>query len=219
MTTFEYDLLLKAFPLLASAVVETIEISVFAIVVGGLLGTGLGLVQVAGSPVLKLAVRGYVYFMRGVPLLVIIFLVYFGLPRLGLGLSAFTSGVIALGLNSAAFMAEIVRAGLESIDVGQSEAATSIGLSERQTALLILFPQSLRRIVPPTTNEFIQLVKGSSLLSTIGVYELTRSGQSIIATTFAPFEIYIGIALFYLVLVGALSVVSEYLERVTLRRV
>src|SRR5262245_39569435 len=157
--------------------------------------------------------------MRGVPLLVTIFLVYFGLPRLGLAFSAFTSGVIALGLNSAAFMAEIVRAGLQSIDIGQTEAATSIGLSERQTAVFILMPQSVRRILPPTTNEFIQLVKGSSLLSTIGVYELTRSGQSVIATTFAPFEIYLGIAVFYLVLVAGLSAVAEYLERVVLRRV
>jgi polar amino acid transport system permease protein len=216
---FDYDLLLSVLPLLASAAVETIEISLLSILIGAVLGVLLGLVQLAGSLLLKRLVRLYVYFMRGVPLLVTIFLVYFGLPRLGLAFSAFTSGVIALGLNSAAFMAEIVRAGLESIDIGQTEAATSIGLSERQTAVFILMPQSVRRILPPTTNEFIQLIKGSSLLSTIGVYELTRSGQSVIATTFAPFEIYLGIAVFYLVLVAGLSAVAEYLERVVLRRV
>jgi His/Glu/Gln/Arg/opine family amino acid ABC transporter permease subunit len=214
---FNWPLLAQSLPVMASATVATIELSLLAILIGAVLGIVFGLIQVGGPQPLRVLVKSYVSFIRGVPLLVIIFLVYFGLPGIGLTLSAFASGAIALGLNSAAFMAEIVRAGLQSIEVGQTEAAKSIGLSQAQTALFVLLPQSLRRIVPPTTNEFIQLVKGSSLLSVIGVYELTRSGQTIIARTFAAFEIYLGIAAFYLVLIGILSAGSAYLERRVLR--
>lgn len=217
MNTFKWDLLWQSIPVMAQATIATIQVSVVAILIGAVLGLVFGLILVGGPMPLKALVRGYVSFMRGVPLLVIIFLVYFGLPGIGLTLSAFVSGAIALGLNSAAFMAEIVRAGLQSIDPGQTEAAKSIGLSDAQTALLVLLPQSVRRVIPPTTNEFIQLTKSSSLLSVIGVYELTRSGQTIIARTFAAFEIYMGIALFYLVLIGILSGASAYVERRMLR--
>lgn len=213
MDSFDWQLLVQSLPVMAAGAAATIEISLVAILIGAVLGIVFGLVQVGGPAPARAAVRAYVGFIRGVPLLVIIFLVYFGLPVVGVTLSAFASGAIALGLNSAAFMAEIVRASLESIDRGQTEAARSIGLSDAQTALYVLLPQSLRRMAPPTTNEFIQLVKGSSLLSVIGVYELTRSGQTIIARTFAAFEIYVGIAIFYLVVIGALSTVSSYLER------
>jgi His/Glu/Gln/Arg/opine family amino acid ABC transporter permease subunit len=217
LNSFDWQLLWQSLPIMASATVATIELSVLAILIGAVLGVVFGLILVGGPLPLRVLVRGYVSFIRGVPLLVIIFLVYFGLPGIGLTLSAFLSGAIALGLNSAAFMAEIVRAGLQSIDIGQTEAAKSIGLSEAETALFVLLPQSFRRIIPPTTNEFIQLAKSSSLLSVIGVYELTRSGQTIIARTFAAFEIYLGIAAFYLVLIGVLSAASAYLERRMLR--
>jgi len=203
----------ESLPLLLSASVATVEISIFAIILAAVLGLFLGLIQVAGPRPARVAVRAYVTFMRGVPLLVVIFLVYFGLPGIGLTFSAFLAGIIALGLNSGAFVAEIVRAGLSSIAPGQSEAARSIGLSDWQTAMSVLLPQSVRRIVPPMTNEFSQLVKGSSLLSAIGVYELTRSGQTIIARTFTAFEIYLEIAALYLVLVGVLSVLSARVER------
>jgi His/Glu/Gln/Arg/opine family amino acid ABC transporter permease subunit len=217
VSSFDWPLLVQSLPLMATGAIATIEISLLAILIGAVLGVVFGLVQVGGPAPLRALVKAYVSLVRAVPLLVIIFLVYFGLPGAGLTLSAFVSGAIALGLNSAAFMAEIVRAGLESIDRGQTEAAKSIGLSEAQTALYVLLPQSLRRMAPPTTNEFIQLVKGSSLVSLIGVYELTRSGQTIIARTFAAFEIYLGIAVFYLILIGALSGASAYLERNVLR--
>jgi His/Glu/Gln/Arg/opine family amino acid ABC transporter permease subunit len=213
VANFDWQLLAQSLPVMATGALATIEISLLAILIGAVLGIVFGLLQVGGPAAARGLVRAYVGFVRGVPLLVMIFLVYFGLPGLGVTLSAFASGAIALGLNSAAFMAEIVRASLQSIDRGQTEAARSIGLSEAQTALYVLLPQSLKRMAPPTTNEFIQLVKSSSLLSVIGVYELTRSGQTIIARTFAAFEIYLGIAVFYLVVIGVLSTVSTYLER------
>jgi ABC-type amino acid transport system permease subunit len=161
---------------------------------------------------LKPPVRVYVYFIRGTPALVQIFLVYFALPRIGLELSAFWSGVVALAFNSAGFIAEIVRAGLQSIDSGQSEAAFSIGMTVRQSILFILLPQSLRRITPPLTNEVITLVKTSSLLSVISIFELTRSAQVIIAERFVPFELYFALAVYYLVVITLLSWCSEYIE-------
>jgi polar amino acid transport system permease protein len=154
-----------------------------------------------------------VQFIRGTPLLIQIFLIYFGLPAVGINLPAFWSGVIALGLNSGGFQAEIVRAGIESIDRGQTEAARSIGMSRFKTLVFILVPQTIRRVLPPVTNELITLTKSSSLLSAIAALELTHAGQLIIARTFAPFEIYAAVAVIYLALVAVLSRGSAFLEK------
>jgi His/Glu/Gln/Arg/opine family amino acid ABC transporter permease subunit len=190
----------------------TLEISACAMILATAIGLALGLISVSDLTALKGVVRVYVYFIRGTPALVQIFLVYFALPRLGVELSSFWSGVVALAFNSAGFIAEIVRAGLQSIDAGQSEAALSIGMTPRQTIVYILLPQSLRRITPPLTNEVITLVKTSSLLSVISVFELTRTAQVIIAERFVPFELYFALAVYYLVMITALSWASEYIE-------
>ncbi len=176
-------------------------------------GEVMGLISVSDLGFLKRIVRAYVYFVRGTPALVQIFLVYFALPRIGLELSSFWSGVVALAFNSAGFVSEIVRAGLQSIDPGQNEAALSIGMTNRQSIVHILLPQSLRRITPPLTNEMITIVKSSSLLSVISVTELTRSAQLIIAAKFVPFELYLALAVYYLVIISAMAQVSEYVER------
>lgn len=210
---FDFRLIVESIPFLAKGAVYTVQVSVLAIVFGLVLGWILGLVAVSGVRWLRAITWGYVQFIRGTPLLVQIFLIYFGLPALGLNIPAYWSGVIALGLNSAGFQAEIVRAGIESIDRGQTEAARSIGMSSFQTLLFILVPQTIRRVIPPLTNELITLTKSSSLLSAIAVLELTHAGQAIIARTFAPFEIYAAVAVFYLVLIAVLSRGSALLER------
>jgi len=207
------ELIVESLPLLLRGAVYTVEVSVLAIVAGLVLGWLFGLSAVSGLRALRAVTWCYVYFIRGTPLLVQIFLIYFGLAALGLNLPAFWSGVVALGLNSGGFQAEIVRAGIESIDRGQSEAARSIGMSRFQTLLFILVPQTIRRVIPPLTNELITLVKSSSLLSAIAALELTHAGQLIIARTFAPFEIYAAVAVIYLVLVSFLSRISALLER------
>jgi ABC-type amino acid transport system permease subunit len=158
-------------------------------------------------------VRGYVDFIRGTPLLIQIFLVYFALPVIGINLPEFWAGVIALSLNAAGFLAEIVRAGIGSIEKGQAEAARSIGMRHHQILFHVLLPQSLRSVVPPATNEMITLVKGSALLSVISVYELTRAGQAVIAVHFAPFEIFVLIALYYYLTVSLLAWASRWVER------
>ena len=210
---FDFRLIVDSVPLLARGALYTVQVSVLAIVFGLVLGWALGLIAVAGPRWLRAIAWAYVQFIRGTPLLVQIFLIYFGLPAFGINVPAFWSGVIALGLNSGGFQAEIVRAGIESIDRGQSEAARSIGMSSLQALLLILVPQTIRRVIPPLTNELITLTKSSSLLSAIAVLELTHAGQAIIARTFAPFEIYTAVAVFYLALIAILSRASALLER------
>ena len=210
---FDLGLIVDSVPFLLRGAVYTVQVSVLAIAVGLVLGWLFGLAAVSGVTALRAVTGCYVQFIRGTPLLVQIFLIYFGLPVLGLNLPAYWSGVIALGLNSGGFQAEIVRAGIESIDRGQTEAARSIGMSRFQTLVFILVPQTIRRVIPPLTNELITLVKSSSLLSAIAALELTHAGQLIIARTFAPFEIYAAVACIYLVMVGVLSRASALLEK------
>ena len=194
MVGFDWGVVWYAVPYMLQGALVTLEISICAMAVGTVVGIVCGLVSVSRRAVLKAVVRAYVYFVRGTPALVQIFLIYFALPRIGLELSPFASGVVALAFNSGGFIAEIVRAGLQSVDAGQTEAALSIGMTDRQSILFILLPQSLRRITPPLTNELITLVKSSSLLSVISIAELTRSAQVIIAERFTPFELYAALA-------------------------
>ena len=211
--TFDWALVQKAIPLLGTGLLTTVKICLLAMLLGIVLGGALGLGSLSRWKPLRWAVMAYVDFIRGTPLLVQIFLVYFALPVVGVNLPEFWAGVIALGLNAAGFIAEIVRAGVGSIESGQSEAARSIGMRHSQILFHILLPQSLRSIVPPTTNELITLVKGSALLSVISVYELTRAGQAIISVHFAPLEIYLLIALYYYATVSSLAWLSRWLER------
>jgi polar amino acid transport system permease protein len=213
MPDFDWGVIWYAAPYMLQGTVVTLEISFCALIVGTIIGIVCGLVSVSDMAIPKAFVRAYVYFVRGTPALVQIFLVYFALPRIGLEFSSFWSGVVALAFNSAGFIAEIMRAGLQSIDTGQTEAALSIGMTERQSIQFILLPQSLRRITPPLTNELITLVKSSSLLSVISITELTRTAQLIIAEKFVPFELYAALAVYYLVIISVLSWGSEALEK------
>ena len=213
MLGMRWEVAFENLAFLLRATVTTVEVSVLAILFGLVVGWMFGLFSVSHSVPLQTITWGYVQVIRGTPLLVQIFLIYYGLAGLGLNLSAFWAGVVALTLNSGGYSAEIVRAGIESIDRGQTDAANSIGLSRFQTMLWILLPQAVRRTIPGLTNELISLVKASSLLAVIGTLELTHAGQVVIARTFTPFEIFITVALIYLVIVAILSRGSDYLER------
>jgi polar amino acid transport system permease protein len=213
MGSFDWGAVWYAIPYMLQGTVITLEISVCAMVLASVVGLAMGLISASNMRVPKAIIKAYVYFVRGTPALVQIFLVYFALPRIGLELSSFWSGVVALAFNSAGFIAEIMRAGLQSIDAGQTEAALSIGMTDRQSILFILLPQSLRRVTPPLTNELITVVKSSSLLSVISITELTRSAQLIIAERFVPFELYAALAVYYLILISILSLGSEYVEK------
>src|ERR1700722_18077575 len=213
MNAFDWGVIWYAVPYLCQGAVVTLELSALAMLFGTTIGAAAGLLSLAENVVVRAIVRSYVYFVRGTPALVQVFLVYFALPQAGLELSAFWSGVVALAFNSGGFIAEIVRSGLQSIEPGQTEAAKSIGMTNRQSVLFILLPQSLRRITPPLTNEVITLVKSSSLLSVISITELTRSARVIIAERFVPFELYAALAVYYLVIISILAWFSEYVEK------
>ena len=211
--TIDWDIIVKSIPLLAEGIVVTLQVSAIAAVLGLLLGVIFGLGALSRSRPVRWIVTAYVDFIRGTPLLIQIFLVFFALPMVGIRFDEFWAGVIALSLNAAAFVAEVVRGGVGSIEKGQTEAAKAIGMRHSQILVFILLPQAYRQMVPPLTNELISLVKNSSLLSVISVYELTRAGQAIISVHFVPFEIYTLLALYYYALIKALSWLSTQLER------
>lgn len=209
----DWEIVRESIPLLAEGLVVTLQISAVSAVLGLILGVILGLGALSRSRLIRWLVLAYVDFIRGTPLLIQIFLVFFALPMIGIRFDEFWAGVIALSLNAAAFVAEVVRGGVGSIERGQTEASMAIGMRHRQILVHILLPQAYRQMVPPLTNELISLVKNSSLLSVISVYELTRAGQAIISVNFVPFEIYTLLALYYYVLIKAISWLSARIER------
>jgi len=209
----DWAIIASSIPLLGVGLLATVKICSLAILFGTLLGFVLGLGSLSQYRLLRWTILAYVDFIRGTPLLIQIFLVYFALPVIGINLNEYWAGVLALSLNAGGFICEIVRGGINSIEKGQTEAARSIGMRPGQILLYILLPQSFRAILAPITNELITLIKGSALLSVISVYELTRAGQSIIAVHFVPFEIFLLIALYYYVLITSLAWLSRYAER------
>jgi His/Glu/Gln/Arg/opine family amino acid ABC transporter permease subunit len=210
---FDWGVVAYAAPLLAEGIVVTLKISVLAGALGLLFGFSLGLAALSGIRPLVWIVRGYVDFIRGTPLLIQIFLVFFALPVIGIRFSEFWAGVIALALNAGAYVSEVVRGAVGAIEKGQTEAALSIGMTRAPLLIHVLLPQAWRPMVPALTNDMVTLTKNSSLLSVISVYELTRAGQAVISTHFAPFEIYLLLALYYYVLITALATASRWLER------
>ena len=210
---------LDALPTLLQGALITLQLTAVAVTLGLVGGTLLGIARLSPLAPLRLATRIYIDFFRGTPLLVQIFMIYFGIPALvnSLGSSfsfnRFVAAILALTLNSAAYLAEIVRAGIQSIDLGQREAAESLGLGPVQTMRYIIFPQAFRRMIPPLGNEFITLLKDTSLVAVIGYEELFRRGQLIVAQNYRAFEIYITVALVYLVLNTLSSQVFIWLER------
>jgi His/Glu/Gln/Arg/opine family amino acid ABC transporter permease subunit len=188
-------------------------LSLLAILVSWVFGLLAALGKASRFAALRQASNFYIWFIRGTPTLIQIFIVYFGLPQIGIRLSPFVAGVLALGFNGGAYIAEIVRAGLLSIPKGQMESAQALGMSRLHLMSRIILPQVFRVILPPVTNEAITMVKNTSLLSTITVVELTLYSQIIIAATFRPFDFYIAVALVYLALTTLLSQVSAWAER------
>lgn len=210
---------LDALPNLLRGAIITLQLTAFSVILGLIGGTLLGIARLSPLWLLRLASRVYVDFFRGTPLLVQIFMIYFGIPALSqnLGLEfnfdRFVAAILALSLNAAAYLAEIVRAGIQSIDIGQREASESLGLGPIQTMRYVIFPQAFRRMIPPLGNEFITLLKDTSLVAVIGYEELFRRGQLIVAQNYRSFEIFITVALVYLILNTLSSQAFILLER------
>lgn len=210
---FNVDLVMTSIPLLLLGAGITIKITVLSVAVGIIIGLIMGIARISSFRVLRLLAAVYVDFFRGTPLLVQIFLVYFALPLLtGQRSDPYVAAISACGLNSGAYVAEIFRSGIQSIDKGQMEAGRSLGMTWLQTMRYIIVPQAFKRVIPQLGNEFIALLKDSSLVSVIGFEELTRRGQLIIAKTYASMEIWTCVAIIYLVMTLSISRFVAYLE-------
>lgn len=211
--------ILNALPNLLQGALVTLYLTACSVFLGTIAGALIGIARLSPVKILRWVTKAYIDFFRGTPLLVQIFMVYFGLPALlqGVGinfsLERLTAAVIALSLNSAAYIAEIVRGGIESIEKGQSEAAQSLGLGAVATMRYVILPQALRRMLPPLSNAFITLIKDTSLVAVIGFEELFRRGQLIVAESYRAFEIYAAVALIYLALTLISSQAFSFLER------
>lgn len=196
----------QSLPTLLNGALVTLQLAFISGLLGLISGSLIGIIRLSTIKPLRFLARAYIDFFRGTPLLVQIFMIYFGLPAIfqeigfNLTLNRFIAGVVALSLNSAAYIAEVVRGGIESIENGQTEAAKSLGLNPLQTMIYVIFPQAFRRMIPPLGNEFISLLKDTSLVAVIGFEELFRKGQLIVSENYRAFEIYAAVAVIYLCL-------------------
>ncbi|MEM1046130.1 MAG: amino acid ABC transporter permease [Pseudomonadota bacterium] len=192
----------------------TITLSLTAIAISIVIGLLVALPGISSHRGLRAFNRVYVEIVRAVPILVLILWVYYGLPQMaGIAISVFWAGVIALALSDSAFQAEIFRAGIQSIARGQYEAAHSISLSYRDTMRFVILPQAIRRILPALGNQLVYMLKMSSLVSVIGMQELTRRANELVVTEYRPLEIYTILVLEYLVLILIVSAGVRWLER------
>ena len=214
LMTFDMDLVFNSFPLLLIGAGVTIQITVLSTAIGFVIGLIVGVARISHVRLLRMLAEVYVEFFRGTPLLVQIFLFYFALPVLtGQRIDPFIAAISACGINSGAYVAEIFRAGIQSVDDGQMEAGRSLGMTWLQTMRYIIVPQAFKRVIPPLGNEFIAMLKDSSLVSVIGFEELTRRGQLIIAKTYGSMEIWLSVAVIYLAMTLTISRLVAYLER------
>ncbi len=200
-------------PLLWAGVQFTIPLTLLSFALGLAVGLIVALIRLFGPPPLAAFVRFYIWIIRGTPLLVQLFLIFYGLPSVGILLDAFPAALIGFTLNVGAYTSEIIRAVISSVPKGQWEAAYSIGMTWPQALRRTVLPQAARTAVPPLSNTFISLVKDTSLAAAITVPELFQAAQRIVATTYEPLILYVEAALIYLALSSVLSALQERLEQ------
>lgn len=191
----------------------TIVITALSVAMGMVLGLFAGLGKLSKNRLIYGLSTAYIDFFRGTPLFVQIFLLYFGVLPLFYDNDPISSAIIALGLNSAAYIAEIIRAGIQAVDKGQTEAARSLGMNEREAMMYVILPQAYKIVIPPMINEFIALLKDSSLVSAITVGELMHRGDLVFANTYEATWVFGTIALMYLVITKSIALLGDYAER------
>ena len=209
----DFSVIIKNLPLFLKGVFLTVEISFFAIIIGLCIGILAAVARTSRFKILNLMAAAYVEVFRNTPLLIQIFIIFFGLPSIGIKLSPYISGLTALVLYVGAYNTEVIRAGLEAIPRGQMEAAKSIGLTGVQTFLYIILPQTFRISLPALGNNWVALVKNSSLVSVIGMVELTWVALDLNALTFRSFELFGAATIFYLILIFILINIQTFVEK------
>jgi polar amino acid transport system permease protein len=209
---FNLSVFLQGFPLLFKAALATIGISLAGLVIGFFVAVAVCAARLSHDAFARALGGAYVFFFRGVPLLVQLLLVYYLLPFVGINVPPLVAAISTCALCSAAYVAEILRGGFLGIPHGQVEAARLLGLSRFNMLWRIQVPQAFRLTLPALGNEMVLLLKASSLVSVVGVAELTRTSQNIAASTYRPLEAYLAAALIYFVINGALSLAAHYAE-------
>src|SRR5450830_723433 len=205
---------LEGWPDLLHGAIVTVEITAASLVLGCILGLLVGMGRLDRTKRVPYGIcTAYVTFIRGTPLLVQLFLLFFGLPQFDILLPAFLCGVRALGIYSGAYVSEIVRGAIQSIDKGQMEAARSLGMSSSKAMRTIILPQAVVRMIPPLGNEFIALIKNSALVSLLTIDDVMHEGEKIISVSYRSLETYLVIALIYLVLTTATTHLLRRTER------
>ena len=198
----------------------TITISLCTLIFGFLLGIIICLGKISRNKIISIISTSYIEFLRGTPLLVQLYIIYFGLPTMGIKFpdlgpipSEYVASVVALSINSSAYIAEILRSGIQSIDKGQMEASRSLGLGYADTMRFVIVPQAIKNVLPALANEFITLVKESSVLSVIGTQEIMFKAGIVVTAVYSPMEPYVAAAVIYLVLTTILSKLVGVLEK------
>ena len=207
------SLVMKYMPFLIRGLGYTILVSVAAIAIAVCVGVLLSLLRLTKNRWLNGFVNIYVSFVRGTPVIVQIFIIYYVIAMLGIDVSALLSGIIALSLNSGGFMSEIIRGGLSAVPQGQYESAVALGMPKRKVWMRIIFPQVFNSVTPQLTSEFINVIKVSPMLSIISVVELTRAAQRLVAQTYVTLPFYIAIGIIYFIVDALLEKVVKYQER------
>ncbi len=211
----DFSMMTKYIPYLYRATLVTIQVTAASLILGIIISIPLSLMKLSKYKVLQGIGAFYTSIFRGVPLLVQVFMVYFGLPAIFPALKElnnFQLGSITFAFNSAAYISESLRGGIKAVDIGQREAAMALGIPYGSTIKDIIFPQAIKSVLPSLVNEFIGLLKNTTLISTIGVVELLRAGQMIVSDTYKAFEPYAVISIYYYLLVMALTLFGSWLE-------
>jgi L-cystine transport system permease protein len=206
------DLLKSALPFMLKGAGWTLLLAVASIFFGAIVGTVVAITRLAKVPVLSQVAALYVSAMRGTPLLVQLFVIYFGLPSLGIQFEPITAGILGLSLNVGAYLSETLRGAINGVEYGQWNAAKSLGLTQSQTLRYVVGPQALRLAVPSLSNSLISLIKDTSLVSVIAVSELMLATREVIATTFQPFPLYIAAAAMYWAMSASFEGLQKKLE-------
>jgi polar amino acid transport system permease protein len=203
-----------ALPILLQGLQVTLYIFVIAIILGFLIGLVVALFRLAPIKILNWIAKVYVDAIRGTPFIVQLFFIYFGVNSLHLiSLNSTVAGIITVAINAGAYFAEIIRAGIQSIDKGQTEAARSIGFTGAQTMRYVVLPQAFRRMLPTITNQSIISLKDTSLLSVIGIADLTQQGQIQASATFEAFKIWLAVGVIYFIIIYLLTILANFVER------
>lgn len=195
-----YDVFMRTYPGFLRATVVTLQLTAIGVILGTAIGLVFALMKISGSKILQAIANIYITVIRGTPLIVQIMFLYFGIVEF-YTMSNFWAGAIALGVHNGAYIAEIFRGAIQGVDPGQREASMSLGMNRKQTMKRIVFPQALRRSIPPLGNQFIITLKDSSLVYIIGVAEIFSLANREAASSFQAFESFLVVALYYLVLV------------------